>query len=153
MGTSKWTARPPVWPENDNTESLEIIHESAPVSLVICNSAALFLNIKYCSVLGSKQSKWKVTFSNGMPYFFKIEGEIKVILWRRKASQLWAFPGKNPGNTEDINGISEILSLCSCILKQTKEPLTVTVTISGNVDSWGQKCTSTCKGHVYHGSL
>lgn len=47
----------------------------------------------------STQSKWKVTFSNGMPYFFRIEGEIKVILWRRKASQLWALPGKKPGNT------------------------------------------------------
>lgn len=42
----------------------------------------------------------KVTFLNGMPYFLRMEGEIKVILWRRKASQLWALPGKKPAGAE-----------------------------------------------------
>lgn len=30
----------------------------------------------------------QLTLSKGMPYFFSIRGEIRVILWRRKASQL-----------------------------------------------------------------
>ena len=57
-----------------------------------------------------------VTFSTGMPYFFRIEGEIKVILWRRKASQLWLFPGKKPGNKGNHEHRQYTLFLGSCIL-------------------------------------
>lgn len=37
-----------------------------------------------------------LTFSNGMPYFFRMEGEMRVILCLKKASQFWELPGKNP---------------------------------------------------------
>lgn len=33
---------------------------------------------------------------NGMPYFLRMMGEMRVILCRRKASQPWELPGKNP---------------------------------------------------------
>lgn len=51
------------------------------------------------------------TFSNGMLYFFRIEGEINVILWRRKASQLCAFPGKKPAKTSA--SLVKELKLCA----------------------------------------
>lgn len=51
------------------------------------------------------------TFSNGMPYFFRIEGEIKVILWRRKASQLCAFPGKKPARNQHRHEGPNVLRL------------------------------------------
>ena len=31
---------------------------------------------------------------NGIPYFLRIMGEMRVILCRRKASQPWELPGK-----------------------------------------------------------
>lgn len=31
-----------------------------------------------------------------MPYFLRMMGEMRVILCRRKASQPWELPGKNP---------------------------------------------------------
>lgn len=34
---------------------------------------------------------------NGIPYFLRMMGEMRVILCRRKASQPWELPGKNPG--------------------------------------------------------
>lgn len=37
-----------------------------------------------------------------MPYFLIIDGEIKVILCRKKASQLWALPGKKPAKHSQI---------------------------------------------------
>jgi len=36
------------------------------------------------------------TLSKGMPYFFRMEGEINVILWRRNASQPLKLLGKKP---------------------------------------------------------
>lgn len=45
------------------------------------------------------QSNGKLTFWNWTPYFFRIEGEIKVILWLRKTSQFRAFPGKKPAES------------------------------------------------------
>lgn len=36
------------------------------------------------------------TLSKGMLYFFSMDGEMRVILWRRKASQPWELPGKKP---------------------------------------------------------
>lgn len=44
------------------------------------------------------------TLSNGMPYFFRIEGEIRVILCLKKASQIWELPGKNPWRREGKYG-------------------------------------------------
>lgn len=41
-----------------------------------------------CGLLG--------TLSKGMLYFFKMDGEIRVILWRRKASQPLKLLGKKP---------------------------------------------------------
>lgn len=35
-----------------------------------------------------------------MPYFFRMDGDISVILWRRKASQPWELPGKKPAEGE-----------------------------------------------------
>jgi hypothetical protein len=32
----------------------------------------------------------------GIPYFFRMMGEMRVILWRRKASQPCELPGKKP---------------------------------------------------------
>lgn len=37
---------------------------------------------------------------NGMPYFLRMMGEMSVILCRRKASQPWELPGKNPAAEE-----------------------------------------------------
>lgn len=33
----------------------------------------------------------------GIPYFLRMMGEMRVILWRKKASQPWELPGKKPG--------------------------------------------------------
>lgn len=41
-----------------------------------------------------------LTLSKGMPYFFRMDGDISVILWRRKASQPWELPGKKPAEGE-----------------------------------------------------
>lgn len=41
-----------------------------------------------------------------MSYFLRIDGEIKVILWRKKAWQPWAFPGKRPGRAANNSDIS-----------------------------------------------
>lgn len=41
-----------------------------------------------------------LTLSKGMPYFFRMDGDISVILWRRKASQPWELPGKNPERSD-----------------------------------------------------
>lgn len=35
-----------------------------------------------------------------MPYFFSIEGEMRVILCLKKASQFWELPGKKPARIE-----------------------------------------------------
>jgi hypothetical protein len=35
-----------------------------------------------------------------MEYFFKMCGDIKVILWRKKAGQAWKLPGKKPVNKQ-----------------------------------------------------
>lgn len=40
------------------------------------------------------------TLSKGMPYFFRIEGEMRVILCLRKASHIWELPEKNPGRQQ-----------------------------------------------------
>lgn len=40
----------------------------------------------------------RLTLSKGMLYFFRMDGEISVILCRRKASQPWLLPGKKPGD-------------------------------------------------------
>lgn len=41
-----------------------------------------------------------LTLSKGMLYFFRIDGEISVILWRRKASQPCELPGKKPAGRD-----------------------------------------------------
>ena len=40
---------------------------------------------------------------NGIPYFLRIMGEMRVILCRRKASQPWELPGKKPGADETVS--------------------------------------------------
>lgn len=40
--------------------------------------------------------KNELTLSKGMPYFFNIDGEISVILCRRKASHTLKLLGKKP---------------------------------------------------------
>lgn len=51
------------------------------------------------------------TLSNGMPYFFRIEGEIRVILCLKKASQIWELPGKNPWRREgEYGGVVSVSS-------------------------------------------
>lgn len=52
----------------------------------------------------------RLTLSNGMLYFFRMDGEISVILCRRKASQPWELPGKKPGHGNKTIGEKK----CSC---------------------------------------
>lgn len=74
------------------------------------------VTVLYCTncleVMSCKNDILEIcTFSNGMLYFFRIEGEINVILWRRKASQLCAFPGKKPAKTSA--SLVKELKLCA----------------------------------------
>lgn len=61
-----------------------------------------FNSLDPCFSKGGRAGKAKCvqneefTLSKGMPYFFSIEGEMRVILWRRKASQPLKLLGKKP---------------------------------------------------------
>lgn len=45
----------------------------------------------------------KPTLSKGMPYFFRMEGEIRVILCRRNASHTLKLLGKKPDKNVRID--------------------------------------------------
>lgn len=47
-------------------------------------------------VPGPQPQQHPRTRLNGIPYFLRMMGEMRVILCRRKASQPWELPGKNP---------------------------------------------------------
>lgn len=49
-----------------------------------------------CDLMSCNADQLPLTLSKGMPYFLRMDGDISVILWRRKASQPWELPGKKP---------------------------------------------------------
>ena len=51
-----------------------------------CGSTLMINDIMLCTLL------------NGIEYLRRIAGDITVILWRRKAGQALALPGKNPAH-------------------------------------------------------
>lgn len=74
-------------------------------SPLACPCSRTFLRVKkpvswgVCDHLGQKPllEQPLLTRLNGIPYFLRMMGEMRVILCRRKASQPWELPGKNPG--------------------------------------------------------
>lgn len=71
--------------------------------------------IQYMKVEFKK--KHSCILSKGIPYFFNMEGEIRVILWRRKASHPWELLGKNPNKARKaklyIFSLNQIWNLCN----------------------------------------
>ena len=48
-----------------------------------------------------------LTLSKGMLYFLRMDGEMRVILCLRKASQPWELPGKKPSGRDNIRALHQ----------------------------------------------
>lgn len=121
-GMLSWTRQPPVWSGIEQksfvimlalglsdvcpwTRSTRIFRQGKSRSIPITGNSHNHASAVWIRLLREVRPQQKhLTLSNGMPYFFRIEGEIRVILCLKKASQIWELPGKNPRRREGKYG-------------------------------------------------